>query len=61
MTPHPERPGPISTVIDIALVVVILGCGGILLWSAIRVAVFAIRAVARWRRPRRWPRNGGDQ
>ena len=63
MSPHPDHPGPVSTGIDIAIVVVVLGCGGVLGWSAYQGIARGVRAAHRWRRRRRaWlrgPKDGG--
>jgi hypothetical protein len=56
MTPPSDRPGIISTGIDVILVAVILACAGVLLFSAFQVVAGGVRAVTRWRRRRR----GGD-
>jgi hypothetical protein len=53
MTPPSDRPGVISTAIDIGLVAVILTCAGVLLFSAFQVVSGGVRAVTRWRRRRR--------
>ena len=59
MTPHPDRPGPISTGIDIVIVAIVLIGFGVILWCAVQAAVLGVRAVAGMVRPRRWPRNQG--
>ena len=55
MSPHPDHPGPISTAIDIAIVALVLGCGGVLGWSAYQGLARSVRAVARLLR-----RRGGE-
>ena len=55
MTPHPDHPGPISTGIDIAIVAIVLGCGGVLGWSAYQVLARSAKAAARLVR-----RRGGE-
>jgi hypothetical protein len=61
MTPPSDRPGMVSTAIDIGLVAVILACAGVLLFSAFQVVSGGVRAVTRWRRRRRaWLRGNGD-
>lgn len=50
MSQHHDGPGLISTVIDIILVIVILACGGTLLYSAYTVVAGGVRKVTRWRR-----------
>lgn len=61
MTPHPERPGLGSTLIDIVLVGVIFGVFIGLALIALAVLARGVRAVSGWRRPRRWPRDGGGK
>ena len=47
----------LSTGIDIALVLLIFGVFGLLLWTAWQITSRTVRGVARLRkRPRRWPR-----
>ena len=59
MTPHPDRPGPVSTGIDLVIVVIVLGGLGVILWCAVQAAVLGVRVIAGMVRPRRWPRKGG--
>ena len=56
MTPPPDRPGVASTVIDVVLVAFILACISLLLWTAVQVLAWGVRAASRMRRPKRWPR-----
>ena len=49
MTPPHDRPGMLSTAIDLGLVTVILSVFGLLLFSVFLVVSRTVRAVTRWR------------